>query len=79
LKVLGTVVEETPWPETYEGKAERLYTCALHDTAIGIRATETSRETGSMGEIEAPADRDWGAYRQRSLVHFSIDNDRRTG
>jgi fumarate hydratase class II len=24
-----------------------------------------------MGEIEVPADRDWGAHRQRSLVHFS--------
>jgi hypothetical protein len=46
---------------------------ALHDTAIGIRATGTSRETGSMGEIEVPADRDWGAHRQRSRVHFSIE------
>jgi hypothetical protein len=49
------------------------------ETAIGIRATGTSRETGSMGEIEVPADRDWGAHRQCSLVDFSIDDDRRRG
>lgn len=29
-----------------------------------------------MGEIEVPADRYWGAQTQRSLVHFSIDDDR---
>ena len=29
-----------------------------------------------MGEIEVPADRYWGAQTQRSLVHFSIGNDR---
>jgi fumarate hydratase class II len=32
-------------------------------------------ETDSMGEIEVPADRYWGAQTQRSLVHFSIGND----
>ncbi len=29
-----------------------------------------------MGEIEVPADHYWGAQTQRSLVHFSIGNDR---
>ena len=29
-----------------------------------------------MGEIEVPADRYWGAQTQRSLVHFSIGDDR---
>jgi fumarate hydratase class II len=47
-----------------------------HDTPIGIRATGTRRETDSMGEIEVPADRYWGAQTQRSLVHFSIGDDR---
>src|ERR1700756_3789186 len=47
-----------------------------HDTPIGIRATGTRGETDSMGEIEVPADRYWGAQTQRSLVHFSIGDDR---
>src|SRR6201995_4192309 len=34
------------------------------------------RETDSMGGIEVPADRYWGAQTQRSLVHFSIGDDR---
>jgi fumarate hydratase, class II len=48
----------------------------LHDLPIGIRASGTRRETDSMGEIEVPADRYWGAQTQRSLVHFSIGDDR---
>jgi fumarate hydratase class II len=48
----------------------------LHDVAIGIEAVGTRRETDSMGEIEVPADRYWGAQTQRSLVHFSIGDDR---
>jgi fumarate hydratase, class II len=32
-------------------------------------------ETDSMGEIEVPADRYWGAQTQRSLHHFSIGHD----
>src|SRR5689334_24267891 len=43
---------------------------------IGIRATGTRRESDSMGEIEVPADRYWGAQTQRSLEHFSIGADR---
>src|SRR2546430_4469284 len=48
----------------------------LRETPIGIRATGMRRETDSMGEIEVPADRYWGAQTQRSLVHFSIGDDR---
>jgi fumarate hydratase, class II len=32
-------------------------------------------ETDSMGEIEVPADKYWGAQTQRSLVHFNIGFD----
>ncbi|MCX4241023.1 class II fumarate hydratase [Paraliomyxa miuraensis] len=32
-------------------------------------------ETDSMGEIEVPSDRYWGAQTQRSLHHFSIGHD----
>jgi fumarate hydratase class II len=48
----------------------------LRDMPIGVRATGMRRETDSMGEIEVPADRYWGAQTQRSLVHFAIGDDR---
>jgi fumarate hydratase, class II len=34
--------------------------------------SETRTETDSMGSIEVPADRYWGAQTQRSIHHFSI-------
>ena len=49
---------------------------ALQDVAIGLRAAGTRREFDSMGEVEVPADRYWGAQTQRSLQHFSIGGDR---
>ena len=33
------------------------------------------KETDSLGEVEVPADRLWGAQTQRSLEHFSIGKD----
>src|ERR1700687_5062336 len=33
------------------------------------------RETDSMGEVEVPADRYYGAQTMRSLKHFSIGRD----
>ena len=33
-------------------------------------------ETDSMGPIEVPADRYWGAQTERSLHHFKIGHDR---
>jgi fumarate hydratase class II len=39
-------------------------------------AGPTRTETDSMGAIEVPADRYWGAQTQRSLHHFSIGDDR---
>jgi fumarate hydratase, class II len=38
--------------------------------------TETRTETDSMGAIEVPADRYWGAQTARSLHHFPIGDDR---
>src|SRR5882724_1667536 len=35
----------------------------------------TRVETDSMGEIEVPADKYWGAQTERSLLHFNIGND----
>jgi fumarate hydratase, class II len=41
-----------------------------------VSTTDTVRiESDSMGPIEVPADRYWGAQTARSLVHFSIGND----
>ena len=37
---------------------------------------EVRIETDSMGEIEVPADKYWGAQTQRSLIHFNIGDDR---
>jgi fumarate hydratase class II len=45
--------------------------------AMSKEATKpnTRIETDSMGEIEVPADRYWGAQTQRSLLHFNIGDD----
>jgi fumarate hydratase class II len=48
----------------------------IRDVPIGLTATGTRRETDSMGAIDVPADRYWGAQTQRSLIHFSIGDDR---
>jgi fumarate hydratase class II len=36
---------------------------------------ETRKESDSMGEVDVPADKLWGAQTQRSLEHFSIGHD----
>jgi fumarate hydratase class II len=43
---------------------------------IGTGTTGQRIESDSMGEIEVPAEHYWGAQTQRSLIHFSIGNDR---
>jgi fumarate hydratase class II len=48
----------------------------IRDVPIGLAATGTRRETDSMGAIDVRADRYWGAQTQRSLIHFSIGEDR---
>src|SRR4029453_121927 len=39
-------------------------------------AMKTRTETDTMGPIEVPADRYWGAQTQRSLQHFKIGGER---
>src|SRR6516225_10125450 len=46
------------------------------DVPIGLDATGMRREFDSLGEVEVPADRYWGAQTQRSLQHFNIGQDR---
>src|SRR5450755_586319 len=38
--------------------------------------TPTRKETDSMGAIDVPSNRYWGAQTQRSLIHFDIGEDR---
>ncbi len=47
----------------------------LREVPIGINATGTRRESDSMGTIDVPADKYWGAQTERSLIHFSIGDD----
>jgi fumarate hydratase class II len=46
------------------------------DVPIGLDATGARRESDSLGDVDIPASRYWGAQTQRSLEHFSIGNDR---
>jgi len=43
---------------------------ASNATAMGVR-----KETDSLGEVDVPSTRLWGAQTQRSLEHFSIGQD----
>ena len=47
----------------------------VKDVPIGLDAHGTRREFDSMGNVEVPADRYYGAQTARSLVHFSIGSD----
>jgi fumarate hydratase class II len=48
----------------------------IQNLPIGTGETGSRRETDSMGAIDVPADHYWGAQTQRSLIHFSIGEDR---
>jgi fumarate hydratase class II len=46
----------------------------MSQKATGQKQTRT--ETDSMGAIEVPADKYWGAQTERSLLHFNIGDDK---
>ncbi len=46
------------------------------DLPIGLDAAGMRWEFDSLGDVEVPANRYWGAQTQRSLEHFNIGNDR---
>ena len=48
----------------------------IRNVPIGLDAQGTRSEFDSMGKVDVPADRYWGAQTQRSLQHFSIGGDR---
>ncbi len=43
---------------------------------VGITATGMREEFDSLGKVQVPADRYWGAQTQRSLQHFNIGKDK---
>jgi fumarate hydratase, class II len=45
------------------------------DIPVGLDATGMRREFDSLGDVEVPANRYWGAQTQRSLQHFNIGHD----
>ncbi len=49
---------------------------ALANKKLEATSERSRIETDSMGEIEVPADKYWGAQTQRSLIHFNIGDDR---
>ena len=48
---------------------------AVLDIPIGLDVTGTRKEFDSLGDVEVPANRYWGAQTQRSLEHFDIGHD----
>ena len=48
----------------------------MRDIPIGLHAHGTRREFDSMGDVDVPADKYYGAQTARSLIHFSIGDDR---
>src|SRR4030095_1588160 len=46
------------------------------DLPMGTGATGLRKESDSLGAIGVPAEHYWGAQTQRSLIHFSIGDDR---
>ena len=45
------------------------------DVPIGLHATGMRQEFDSLGKVEVPANRYWGAQTERSLEHFNIGHD----
>ncbi|MFM0610135.1 class II fumarate hydratase [Paraburkholderia sediminicola] len=52
-----------------------LSTPIVHDVPIGLKVSGIRLEFDSLGQVEVPADRYWGAQTQRSLQHFAIGDD----
>jgi fumarate hydratase, class II len=55
--------------------ADRRWHQLQRQSGKGEPMTEFRKESDSMGEVDVPADKLWGAQTQRSLEHFSIGRD----
>ena len=40
-----------------------------------VKVTGVRKETDSLGEVDVPSSKLWGAQTQRSLEHFNIGKD----
>jgi len=47
----------------------------MNSNVIELKAQSFRKESDSLGEVEVPSDRLWGAQTQRSLEHFNIGKD----
>jgi len=47
----------------------------MSEAAKSVSSTPTRTESDSMGKIEVPIDRYYGAQTARSLIHFAIGKD----
>jgi fumarate hydratase class II len=47
----------------------------MNSTTNGFKEPTMRRESDSLGEVNVPSDKLWGAQTQRSLEHFSIGKD----
>jgi fumarate hydratase, class II len=61
-------------PSTAEATSEM--TGAPAESTTGETTVPHRTETDSMGAVEVPADKYWGAQTERSLLHFNIGNDK---
>src|SRR5499427_2744557 len=57
----------------WSGRAEPVKNPVVERRRVPM--TEMRKETDSLGVVEVPADKLWGAQTQRSLEHFSIGKD----
>src|ERR1700733_3301858 len=53
---------------------EQIRVGAMKMTSNAV-VTDVRRETDSLGEVDVPGDKLWGAQTQRALEHFSIGTD----
>ena len=47
----------------------------MNSTTNEFNKSNMRRESDSLGEVDVPSDKLWGAQTQRSLEHFSIGKD----
>jgi fumarate hydratase class II len=67
-----TTTGRVPKPVAKKLDKEEIMTITTDD---GIKLQSVRKESDSLGVVEVPADKLWGAQTQRSLEHFSIGAD----
>src|SRR5271157_6476634 len=71
-RVLSTGFAGTSWNGTRLHRFQELH---MTEPAPFANSVPTRTESDSMGKIEVPADRYYGAQTARSLIHFNIGRD----